>query len=246
MEGRRAVEELLVAGRRRVRDVWLVGGATGLSGIAEAAARRRVPVRTVSRERLDAEARTEVPQGVLAHAHPLPEVDLDDLLAGGGAEPPFLLALDGVTDPRNLGALLRSAQGAGLGGVLLGRHRSAHLTPAATKAAAGAIEHVPMSIVSGIPAALARARQQGLWVLGLAAGTERSLYELGTGRLDLAREGLVLVVGSEGRGLSELAAKRCDVVLSIPMAGSLASLNVAAAGAVAMFEVARLRQAYPT
>ncbi len=228
MEGRQAVAELLRAGRRSVHDVWLAEGtdqAPILDVILAEAERRRVPIRRTSRVMLDREAATDAPQGVLAHAAPVPEAD-----AGALAHDPraFLLALDGVTDPRNLGALLRSADGAGATGAILPRRRSAHVTPAVTKAAAGAVEHVPLAVVPGLPAALAKAKELGCWVVGLADDGDTSLYDLA-----LATEPLVLVVGSEGEGMSRLVRQRCDVVVSIPMAGALPSLNAAAAGTLA-------------
>ena len=245
MEGRQAVAELLRAGRRKVYDVWLAEGVDPspiLVEIVAEAERRRIPVRHTARVVLEREAATDAPQGVLAHAAPVPEVDLDDLCRPGADGPdgpaaaPFLLALDGVTDPRNLGALLRSADGAGATGAILTRRRSAHVTPAVTKAAAGAVEHVPLAVVPGLPAALARVKELGCWVVGLADDGDVSLFHL-----NLATEPLVLVVGSEGDGLSRLVRQRCDVVASIPMAGALPSLNVAAAGTLALYEVARRR-----
>jgi 23S rRNA (guanosine2251-2'-O)-methyltransferase len=220
--------------------VWLaddLDDAPIISDIVELAEEARVPVRQVSRRRLEAEARTEAPQGVLAHAAPLPEADIDDLATrqkGGPA--PFLLAVDGVTDPGNLGALLRSAEGAGVTGVVLPRHRAVHVTPSVTKAAAGAVEHLPMAVVGGLPAALARLREAGVWVVGLDATGDRALWDL-----DIGTEPVVLVLGAEGRGLARLTRARCDEVVAIPLRGALASLNVAAAGALACFEVARRR-----
>ena len=196
-----------------------------------------VCVQRVSRGRLDAEARTTAPQGVLAHADPLQATELDRLCRPDDS--PFLLAVDGVTDPQNLGALLRSAEGAGVTGVVLPRHRAVHVTAAVTKAAAGAVEYLPMAIVAGIPAALARARELGVWVVGLDADGEESLFGLG-----LATEPLMLVVGAEGTGLSRLTRRRCDVAVRVPLAGRLESLNVAAAGALALFEVSRRRDAH--
>ena len=228
--------ELLAARRRPAVDVWMaqdVAPAPILDRIQRLATDARVPVRRVSRSRLDAEATTDAPQGVLAHARPLPEADLDDLCAGTR---PFLLAVDGVTDPHNLGALLRSADGAGATGALLARHRAVHVTATVAKAAAGAIERVPMAVVAGMPAALARTKELGCWVVGLAEDGDQSLFDL-----TVATEPLVLVVGSEGTGLSRLARARCDVVVSIPMKGALPSLNVSAAGALALFEVSRRR-----
>lgn len=240
VEGRRAVRELLVAGRRRVRDVIFAEDlepAAILAEIEDEAVRRRVPVHRVGRGRLAALARTDAPQGVIARADPLPEADLEALCeARPGGAPPFLVALDGVSDPQNLGAVLRVAECAGATGVLLPRHRAVHVTPAVTKAAAGAVEHLPIAVVPGLPAGLARARERGLWVVGLDADAEASVFGL-----DVATEPLVVVLGSEGAGLSRLVRERCDLLVSIPMLGALGSLNVATAAAVACFEIARHR-----
>jgi 23S rRNA (guanosine2251-2'-O)-methyltransferase len=208
-----------------------------LADIRELATAGRVPVTVVSRGRFAAHARCEAPQGVLALAAPLPEADLDDLVATRAGEPaPFLVALDGVTDPGNLGAVLRSAECAGASGVVLPRHRAVHVTPAATKAAAGAIEHLPMAVVGGLPAALARLRSADVHIVGLDGASDRSLYDLA------ATDGPVcLVLGAEGRGLSRLVRERCDEVVAIPMRGRLGSLNVSAAAALACFEIARRR-----
>jgi 23S rRNA (guanosine2251-2'-O)-methyltransferase len=238
VEGRQAVRELLIAGRRKVREVWMVDegdDAPVLADIRELAAGNRVTVTTVSRGRFAAQARCEAPQGVLALAAPLPEADLDDLVAGRGA-PSFLVALDGVTDPGNLGAILRSAECAGVTGAVLPRHRAVHVTPAATKAAAGAVEHVPIAVVGGLPAALARLRTAGVHLVGLDGAASTSLYDMAG-----ADGPVCLVLGAEGRGLSRLVRERCDEVVAIPMAGVLGSLNVSAAAALACFEVARRR-----
>jgi 23S rRNA (guanosine2251-2'-O)-methyltransferase len=240
VEGRQAVRELLLAGRRKVRELWVASDlddAGVISDILDIAASQRVAVTEVSRRRLDAEARSESPQGVLAKAAPLVETEVDDLLRRVPGNPPFLLAVDGVTDPGNLGALLRSAEGAGVTGVLLPRHRAVHITPTAAKAAAGAIEHLRMAVVGGLPGAMAQARERGIWVVGLDDAADRSLFDLG----DLGREAICLVLGAEGAGLSRLVRDRCDLVVSIPMRGRLSSLNVSAAGALACFEVARQR-----
>jgi 23S rRNA (guanosine2251-2'-O)-methyltransferase len=235
------VRELLRAGRRRVKDVWMVAGADPapiLTEIEELAYRGRVPVRSVARGQFEREAHTEAPQGVLAHSAPVPEADLDELVAasGPGLPPPFLLGLDGVTDPHNVGTLLRTALGAGATGALLPRHRAAHLTASVTKAAAGAIEHLPIAVVPGLPGAILGLREHGIWVVGLDAGASDSLFDLA-----VADGPVCLLVGAEGAGLARLTRQRCDVLVSIPQAGPLDSLNVAAAGALACFEVARRR-----
>jgi 23S rRNA (guanosine2251-2'-O)-methyltransferase len=204
--------------------------------ITELATAARVPVRWVGRAQLEAAARTDAPQGVLAKAEPLRETDLDELVRGRGGPLPFLLVLDGVTDPHNLGALLRTAVSAGVTGAVLPRHRAAHVTPTVTKAAAGAIEHLPLAVVSGIPTALATLAKHGVWSVGLAGDGHRSVFDL-----ELADQPVALVLGAEGKGLARLTRARCDVVAAIPLTGPLDSLNVAAAGAIASFEIARRR-----
>ncbi|MCY3642733.1 MAG: 23S rRNA (guanosine(2251)-2'-O)-methyltransferase RlmB [Acidimicrobiaceae bacterium] len=238
VEGRQAVRELLLAGRRRTRSVMLARGldpAPIVEHIVELAREQRASVREVSRSELDATARTESPQGVVALADPLPEADLADLV-GDRAGVPFLLALDGITDPGNFGAVLRTAECAGVTGVVLPRHRSARITPTVAKAAAGAIEHLRFAVVPGIPSALRTLSSHHVWTVGLDAAGPRPLHEL-----ELSGERVALVLGSEGRGLSRLVAQRCDVLASIPLRGTLGSLNVAAAAAVACFEIARRR-----
>ncbi len=239
------MRELLLAGRRKANEIWIAYDAEHapvLDDIRELAESARVPVRDVGRGRFSAQARCEAPQGVLALAAPLPEADLDDLIGGTASSrtarraAPFLVALDGVTDPGNLGAVLRSAECAGATGVVLPRHRAVHVTPAATKAAAGAIEHLPVAVAGGLPAALARMRKADVLVVGLDGAADRSIYDLPPS------DGPVcLVLGAEGRGLSRLVRERCDEVVAIPLWGRLASLNVSAAAALACFEIARHR-----
>jgi len=239
VEGRRAVRELLVAKRRRVREVWLAEGMDESPLLAEIEGLchdNRVPVRRHSRTRIADEARTDAPQGVIAYAEPLPEVDIETLVRRAEERKPFLVVLDSITDPHNLGALLRTAECAGATGAVLPRHRSAHVTPTVAKAAAGAVEHLPLAVVPGIPAALTLLKGRGVWTVGLDADAETSLFDL-----EVATEPIALVFGAEGAGLSRLVKERCDLVVSIPQLGSLDSLNVSAAGAVACYEVARRR-----
>ncbi len=247
VEGRRAVRELLAAGRRPVHEVWMADDldpSAVLDDIERLAARSRARVRVVPRRRLDAEARTDAPQGVLARAAPLVEADLDDLCRTRHGVAPFLVVFDGVTDPHNLGSLLRSAECAGVTGVVVPRHRAAHVTPTVTKVAAGAVEHLAMAVVPGVPNALQRMTQAGVTTVGLDASADLSLFASagagGGGGVDLAGP-VALVIGAEGRGLASLTRRRCAVLVSIPQHGTIESLNVASAGAVAFFEVARLR-----
>jgi 23S rRNA (guanosine2251-2'-O)-methyltransferase len=242
VEGRQAVRELLLAGTRRVREVLVIAEQDPsplLDDIVELAREAKVPVREIGRGRFDAIARTEAPQGVLAMAAPLEEHALDDLVRPDrDGRPPFLLLLDGVTDPGNLGAALRTAECAGVTGVVLPRHRAALVVPSVTKAAAGAIEHLRMTTVSGLPTAMSSLRRAGVWTVGLDAAADRSLFDL-----DLATDAVALVLGAEGAGLSRLVRERCDLLVSIPLRGRLNSLNVSVAAALAVFEVTRRREA---
>ena len=241
VEGRQAVRELLIAGRRRCFEVWIAGDMDAnevIDDIKQLARANRVPVVEVSRKKLEYTARSEAPQGVLAHAEALPSVPIEAMLRRRPGKSPFLVAVDGVTDPGNLGALLRCCDGAGVDGVILPRHRSVHITPTVAKAAVGAIEYVPLSVVGGLPTALTRMRELGIWVVGLDDAADKSLFDLG----DLASEGICLVVGAEGAGLSRLVRERCDLIVSIPMKGRLSSLNVSVAASLATYEVARHRR----
>lgn len=237
VEGRQAVRELLLAGRRRCREIHLSNEADrrGIIGdIVDLAREMRVPVIEVPRSKLDSMSRTDAPQGIVASAAPLADVLLEELL--DSQENPFLLAVDGVTDPGNLGAVLRTADCAGVTGVVLPRHRAVHVTPTVTKAAAGAVEYLPMSLVGGLPSAIETMKARGVWTVGLDMAGAESIHDL-----KVADEPVCLVLGSEGKGLSRLVRERCDFMASIPLRGHLESLNVAAAGAIAMFEVARRR-----
>jgi 23S rRNA (guanosine2251-2'-O)-methyltransferase len=234
VEGRQAVRELLTAGRRRVRTLWLAGDRSQeLAELAELARRQGADVRDVDRDQFAELARTESPQGVVASADPIEAARFETLLAAPSA---FLVGLDGVTDPQNLGAILRTAEVTGATGVVLPRHRAARVTPAAAKAAAGAIEYLPIATVAGMPAAIAQAARASVWTVGLDADGDVTVDDL-----EVADRPLMLIVGAEGSGLSRLARERCDVVARIPMRGNIASLNVASAAAVACAAIARLR-----
>jgi tRNA G18 (ribose-2'-O)-methylase SpoU len=162
VEGRQAVRELLIAGRRRAYEIWIAGDidqSDVIDDIRELARASRVPVVEVSRKKLEYTARSEAPQGVLAHAAPVPAVPIEEVLKRRPNRIPFLVAVDGVTDPGNLGALLRCCEGAGVNGVVLPRHRSVHITPTVTKTSVGAVEYMPIAVVGGLPATLTRMRE---------------------------------------------------------------------------------------
>lgn len=236
------MRELLLAGRRRVHEIVVSDDLEAnpvMTDILDLARDQRVPVKKIPRRELERDARSEAPQGVIAYAEELVESDLADFVPTEQRRKPFLIAIDGVTDPGNLGAILRSCDGAGVDGVILPRHRAVHVTPTAAKSAAGAVEYVPMCIVGGLPTALRQLKEAGVWIVGLHDAADKSIFDIG----DLALEPICLVLGAEGAGLSRLVRERCDVVVSIPMLGSLSSLNVSAATALATYEIVRARRA---
>jgi len=239
IEGRQAVRELLIASRRKVREVLVADDSERnpiIGEMVELARAQRVVVRQVDRRHIDEQSRSEAPQGVIAFAEPIEEKSLDEVL-GDRNEKLFLVAVDGVTDPGNLGAILRSCEGAGVDAVILPRHRAVHITPSAAKAAAGAVEYLTMCVVPGLPTAIQQLRDNDVWVVGLDDAADKTVFGLG----DLAREHICLVLGAEGPGLSRLVRERCDLLVSIPMRGALSSLNVSAAAALATYEVVRAR-----
>jgi 23S rRNA (guanosine2251-2'-O)-methyltransferase len=178
-------------------------------------------------------------QGILAEASPFPYATPEDVVARAVARlgAGFLLVLDGIQDPQNLGAIVRSAEAAAVDGVILPKDRAAGMSPSAVRASAGAAEHLPVARVTNLAAFLTLVRSQGLWVVGADAAQGRDLFTS-----DLTGP-LVLVVGGEDRGLRPLTRSRCDVMVRIPLRGRVASLNASAAAAVCLFEAARQRGA---
>ena len=244
IEGRQAVRELLIGQRRKVKEIWIaqdIDPAAIIDDIQQLADAARVTVLEVPRRTLEDTARSEAPQGIIAFAQPLEEADFNALMTKRNGVMPFLVAVDGVTDPGNLGALLRCCDGAGVTGVILPKHRAVHVTSTVAKTSAGAIEHVPMTLVPGLPVAITQMRDKGIWVVGLDDSSENTLFDIA----NFATDGICIVLGSEGTGLSRLVRERCDTVVSIPMLGQVSSLNVSAAAALATYEVTRARLASP-
>jgi 23S rRNA (guanosine2251-2'-O)-methyltransferase len=239
IEGRRPVTEALRAGRPMDRILLAAGvGRSALADLLDLAQRRGVEVQTVPRSLIDAEARSGAHQGVLAVVAPIEPVGLAELLAIplAGREPPFFLALDGIEDPHNLGALARSAEAAGCHGLIVPRHRSAPLSAVAVKSSAGALEHLPVAEVPNLARAVEQLRDSGVWCVGLDGAADASLFDL-----ELADEPVCIVVGGEGTGLHRLVRDSCDALVHIPMSGQIESLNASVAGALALFEVRRRR-----
>lgn len=232
VEGIHAVAAALAAGRvtelvveRRRSD------RSELAGLVADAAAAGIPVTTVEDVRVV--TATAAPQGVMARCRPMREWSLEELVED--ETPASLLVVDHVEDTHNLGAIARSAVAAGVPRLVVPGRRAAPLGPAAFKAAAGALEHVRVAIVSSVADAVARLGRMGVWTVGLDAGGERSLFGL-----DLLTEPVAIVVGGE-TGLHRLVRERVDVVASIPMAGPVESLNASVAAALACFEIRRVR-----
>jgi len=215
------------------------GGQRSRGGdrVAEVAAAAGVRVEEAPHGELARRSRGGVHQGVGAEVAEFRYAELPDLIESARArkEAPFLLLLDGVTDPQNLGALIRSAHALGAHGVVVPKDRAAGVTPAVAKAAAGALEHCPLARVTNLTRAIEDLKGEQVWSIALAADGDRDLAEV-----DLTG-GLALVLGSEGNGVRPLVRKTCDLVARIPMLGRVGTLNVAAAGAVALYEAARQR-----
>jgi 23S rRNA (guanosine2251-2'-O)-methyltransferase len=226
--GIRPVVEALGSGRRRVFEVI---DAVGDREVAEAASARGVEVKRASRQRVEELAGGGVHQGVVARVEPYPYSGLDEILS---PHEPLILVLDGVTDPRNLGAVLRAAEGAGASGVIIPKDRAVGVTAAAVKASAGASEHVRVARETNLRRAIETMKRAGIWVYAAEAG--------GAPYTELDLTGPVgLVLGSEGRGVRRLVREGCDGVVSIPMLGAVGSLNVSVASAVLLYEVRRRR-----
>jgi 23S rRNA (guanosine2251-2'-O)-methyltransferase len=174
-------------------------------------------------------------QGVVALASVRPTVQVEDILAAASArgEPPFVLVLDGVEDPTNLGALIRTADGAGVHGVIIPRHRAVGLTPAVARASAGAVEYVPVAVVGNLVQTLEELKRAGLWIVGADMEAPQRHHEASL------MPPLAVVVGGEGRGLGRLVREHCDLVVSLPMRGRTASLNVSVAAGILLYEVVR-------
>jgi 23S rRNA (guanosine2251-2'-O)-methyltransferase len=226
--GSRPVVEALQSGRRKVFEIF---DSIGDQEVTKAADSRGIKPKRVSRQRVDELSRGGVHQGVVARVEPYPYSGLGEILA---PPEPLVLVLDGVTDPRNLGAALRAAESAGASGVVIPRDRAAGVTAAAVKASAGASEHVRVAREINLRRAIEEMKEAGLWVYAAeAAGTPYTQLDL-TGPIGL-------VFGSEGRGVRRLVREACDGTVAIPMLGNVGSLNVSVAAAVLLYEVWRQR-----
>lgn len=240
--GHHAVAAALRRDPARILEICIAEGLRpqgALDRTLEDARRIGLAVRTAPRKALDALVKGGAHQGVVAWQRPARaynEGDLDELLERNDG-PPLLLILDGIQDPHNLGACLRSADAAGTLAVIAPRDRAAGLTPVVRKVASGAAENLPFIQVTNLARTLRHLKDQGVWLVGADGGAERGLYEA-----DLTAP-VALVMGTEGEGLRRLTREHCDLLVRIPMAGSVASLNVSVAAGICLFEAVRQRRA---
>ena len=234
--GKNPVLEALRAERAIVEILIAEGSQASSREVMEAARGQGVPIKIVPRKRVEETARGSVHQGVVAFVKAREYATVEELLAVASErrEDPLIVAIDGIEDPQNLGAIIRSAYAAGAHGILLGSRNTAPLSPGAVKASAGATEHVKVARVSSLPNALLDLQRKKLWVCGTDPREGKAYSESKLGGP------LVLVVGSEGRGLSPLVRDRCDFLVTVPMKGKIDSLNASATAAILLFE--RLRQ----
>jgi 23S rRNA (guanosine2251-2'-O)-methyltransferase len=208
------------AGREKIKEITAV------------AANRRIPYSLVSKKKLDGFDPHH--QGAVAFVAEKKTVSLDEILSSSSC--PFILLLDGIEDPQNLGAIIRTAEGAGADGIIVPERRAAGLTESVSRVSAGALEHIKISRVKNLIQAMDRLRREEIWLVGAEGGGRRNWHEF-----DYTLP-VGIVLGSEGRGLRPLVRKKCDEILSLPLSGQLSSLNVASAAAVFMFEVVRQRK----
>ncbi|MFC6438799.1 23S rRNA (guanosine(2251)-2'-O)-methyltransferase RlmB [Bowmanella sp. JS7-9] len=238
--GLHALEAVIEREPERLIELFVLKGRDDarLNNIVNQARRFGVSVQFCQRKTLDDKVSGEQHQGIVARAKPgkqYDEKDLDAIIAG--ASTPFLLVLDGVTDPHNLGACLRTADAAGVHAVIVPKDKSAGLTGTARKVACGAAETVPLVQVTNLARTLREIQQQGVWVVGTAGEAEQSLYDCKiTGPI-------ALVMGAEGSGMRRLTRETCDELVKLPMAGAVSSLNVSVATGVCLYEIVRQRLA---
>jgi 23S rRNA (guanosine2251-2'-O)-methyltransferase len=239
--GRRAVLEALRSKETKVEKIILAKGTHGatVENVKDTAQAHGVSVEFMERRRFDTFAGSGVTQGVVAVLKKHDYIDVSQILeiVQGKGQSPLLVISDEVEDPRNVGAIARCAEGAGAQGMIITAHRSAEVTGVGEKASGGAFEHIPVAQVVNLANSIRDIKAAGLWIVGLDAEEGQSLWQT-----DLNRP-LVLVIGSEGKGLRRLTKESCDMLIKIPMQGKVGSLNASVAAGVALFEVVRQRQA---
>ena len=233
--GLHPVSEALRAGRRTCLEIFIAKDGARFPEVTALAQTRHLPVHTVSTAQIAGLSGSESHQGVAARVGEYPLVDMETLTST--PSPLFLLLLDGIVDPQNMGALIRTALCAGVSGVIFPKDRSASALPSVSKASAGAMEHMKLAMVTNLTTAIQKLKQDGVWIAGLDKSGDRSIYDTDwTGAT-------AIVIGGEEKGIRPLVRKHCDFLVSIPQKADINSLNASAAGAVVMYEVLRQRKA---
>lgn len=236
--GIHALASVLEREPERVYELFIAKGRDDdrLNSVVNLARKHGIAVNFCHRKTLDEKAKGEQHQGVIARAKPARVLDYSDLdVILSKANKPFVLVLDGVTDPHNLGACLRTADAAGVDAVVVPKDKSASLTPTVRKVACGAAEVVPLIQVTNLSRALKNMQDAGVWVVGTAGEATQSIY-------DVSLSGpMALVMGAEGKGMRRLTRENCDELIKLPMAGSVSSLNVSVATGICLYEVVRQR-----
>lgn len=239
IEGRNSVFEALAAGRP-IDKIWISETVRpgGVKKLMDLAKEKQVPVLFVKPQKINSVSQTEASQGVVAVCGAVQYAALEDLFlkAEQKQKPPFFIIADEITDPHNLGAIIRSANAAGADGVIIPKNRSAGLDAVAAKTSAGAVHYTPVVRVTNLSQTIDLLKERGLWLAGADMSGEKSLFES-----DLTGP-IALVVGSEGKGISRLLREKCDFVVKIPMLGEIESLNASVAAAIMMYEIVRQRQ----
>ncbi|MDU2066098.1 MAG: 23S rRNA (guanosine(2251)-2'-O)-methyltransferase RlmB [Sporomusaceae bacterium] len=237
--GRNSVSEAL-KGQRSVNKILVAKGdhQGSLKSIIGQALKQGIIVQEMESTKLTALVPGEQHQGIVAYVAPIQYVEVEDILAAAAAkgEPPFLVILDELEDPHNVGAILRSADAAGCHGMLLPKRRTAPISATVAKTSAGAIEYVPIARIGNVVQTLEKLKKQGIWIVGADMDGEKNFYEA-----DLTGP-IAVVVGSEGHGLSRLTKESCDFLVKIPMKGQMTSLNASVACSLLLYEVLRQRE----
>lgn len=239
IEGRNPVLETLRA-ERKVYRIWLQSDARGeaMAEIRHLAAERRIPVEEVDGKSIQSRSTTGHPQGVIAQAEAWKYATVEQILARAGNEPPFLLLLDGIEDPQNLGSLIRTAETAGVHGIIIPEHRAVGLTPAVARASAGALEYMPVAQVTNLVRTMEDLKTKGIWFVG----ADPDGVDFWSSPVDW-RGPVGLIVGGEGKGIGRLVKEHCDALVRLPMRGRISSLNASVAGAILLYEAVRSRLA---
>lgn len=236
--GKNPVLEALQAGRP-LNKIMLAHGLQRslVREIMDLAKEVGIPYQFVAKEKLDALVDGNIHQGIVAQAEVKEYIEWEEIIikAQQKKEDPFVVLLDGLEDPRNLGAILRTAEAVGVHGVIIPKYRSVSLTAAVARSSAGAVEYVPVARVSNLPSVMDRLKEKGCWIVGTDPGAEQKYFEA-----DL-KGPLAVVLGSEGKGMRRLVKEKCDFLVSIPMLGQINSLNVSVAGALLFYEIIRQR-----